>query len=71
MENQNQEEAQLIENLLNAIHHLLNQIGDKGTCKGCGRAIWWVKHRNGKRAPYTAEGLNHFADCPQRELFRK
>lgn len=46
-------------------------IGDEGRCKGCGVLIYWVKHKNGKAAPYTAEGLNHFVDCPAAKEFRK
>ena len=42
-----------------------------GTCKACGAAIWWVKTKNGKNAPFTAAGLNHFADCPKAKNFRK
>jgi hypothetical protein len=53
------------------IQRLLDQVGDLGTCKACGAKIWWIKTRRGKRAPYTAEGINHFADCPQAEEFRR
>jgi len=52
------------------IEKLLDQLGDRAICKGCGRQIWWVTHRNGKKAPYTNEALNHFADCPESEKFR-
>lgn len=55
----------------NNIISLLNQVGDPGVCKGCGKTIWWVKHLNGKKAPYTEKGLNHFADCPQANKFKK
>ena len=44
---------------------------DPATCRGCGRTIWWIAHANGKRAPYTIDGQNHFASCPQAHLFRK
>lgn len=30
-----------------------------------------VTHANGKAAPYTEEALNHFADCPDAEGFRR
>lgn len=54
------------------IARLLNTIGDKGTCKGCGATIWWVHHpKTGKGAPYTERGLNHFGDCPNAQNFRK
>lgn len=57
--------------LMQNIRRLLDQIGERSTCKGCGQAIWWVQHRNGKRAPYTPAGLNHFADCKAAAQFRK
>lgn len=58
--------------LLTNIDRLMKAIGaEPGTCRACGRVIWWVKHANGKRAPYTTEGLNHFADCPNANEFRK
>jgi hypothetical protein len=50
---------------------LLSNVGEKARCKGCMVEIWWVRHSNGKQAPYTAEGLNHFIDCPNRDQFRK
>ena len=50
--------------------HLLRQIADEGSCRGCGAIIHWVKHQNGKKVPYTPQGLNHFIDCPNREDFR-
>jgi len=53
------------------ITRLLQQVGVPGTCKGCGGSIRWVQHTNGKWAPYTKLGLNHFADCPVKEQFRK
>lgn len=44
---------------------------DQGQCRACGCPIWWVITKNGKRAPFTAEGLNHFADCEGADQFRK
>ena len=52
------------------IKRLLNQVGEPGVCRGCGAPIWWVVHRNGKRAPYTEQGLNHFIDCTKAGQFR-
>jgi len=60
----------VIARLRSNIGLLLNQVGDKGTCRGCGADIWWVVHKSGKKAPYTAEALNHFADCPQANNFK-
>lgn len=50
---------------------LLAQIGDRAQCKGCNAEIYWVKHINGKNAPYTPEGLNHFSTCPRAADFRR
>lgn len=52
------------------IRLLLAQVGEPGKCRGCGADIYWVVHRNGKRAPYTPHGLNHFADCPAAQNFK-
>lgn len=49
---------------------LLKNVGDPGQCRGCQSPIFWVTHRNGKKAPYTPAGLNHFADCPAAGDFR-
>lgn len=53
------------------IERMLNQIGDKGKCRGCGADIWWLVHKNGKRAPYTCKAENHFIDCPKADQFRR
>ncbi len=50
---------------------LLKTIGDPGTCKGCSAEIFWVRHKNGKVAPYTREGLNHFPDCSAAKQFER
>ena len=60
-----------LKRLQNNVRLLLRQIGEPATCRGCSRPIWWVKHLNGKKAPYTLEGLNHFADCPRAKQFKK
>ena len=39
----------------------------KRTCRFCGKRLYLV-NANGKTIPYTAEGINHFEDCPE---FRK
>ena len=52
------------------IEFLLAVVGDKARCRGCGAEIYWIKTRAGKRAPYTREGINHFADCPEAAQFR-
>lgn len=51
--------------------HLLMQIADVGTCKGCPATIYWVRHKNGVRTPYDADGTNHFVTCPSRDRFKR
>ena len=57
----------------------------KGTCKGCGHTIGWIRTVKGKNIPVdlrrltitTAEGAtvsgyeSHYATCPQATHFRK
>lgn len=40
-------------------------------CKRCGKEMFWVKTKNGKSAPITLKLINHFADCPKADEFRK
>lgn len=50
----------------------LNRVGDHAFCKGCGREIWWLEHKqSGKSAPYTFDLLNHFIDCPKAQEFKR
>lgn len=50
---------------------LLNLIGDRANCRDCGITVWWVQHRKtGKKAPYTAEAVNHLTECPMTQDFR-
>ena len=39
-------------------------------CRACGAELAMVRHRNGKLAPYTMRGLNHFLDCPNAKQFK-
>lgn len=51
---------------------LLNNVAEfQRDCKACGAPLWFVKHKNGKMAPYTAAGISHFADCPKAAQFKK
>lgn len=50
---------------------ILNRVGDVTRCKDCSQTIWFVPTKHSRRAPYTAAGLNHFADCPGAGSFRK
>ncbi len=61
-----------IADLREAIGRLFRAIGaEKAQCRACGAEIWWVHHASGRKAPYTASGLNHFIDCPGADEFRK
>jgi hypothetical protein len=40
-------------------------------CKACGVQLAFVRHHNGRLAPYTIDGVNHFIACPKAEDFRK
>lgn len=40
-------------------------------CRACGATLYMVVHANGKKAPYTEAGVNHFIDCPQAGRFRR
>lgn len=53
------------------IFALLKNVGDHGPCRGCGKPIIWVLHKNGARAPYNYDGTSHFIDCPKADEFRK
>ncbi len=59
------------EALKKALRSMVLRIGAPGFCSACGQAVYWIGHLNGKRAPYTAAGLNHFIDCPEAERFGK
>jgi hypothetical protein len=51
---------------------LLKQVGEPGTCRACGRPIFWVRHLGKEQpVPYDLDGLNHFASCPRADQFRK
>lgn len=55
-----------------AIERLLRNVaGEPVKCRGCEALIYWVTHKNGKRAPYTAAALNHFINCPAAAQFGK
>ena len=40
-------------------------------CKACGTMLYFVVHSNGKVAPYTADAMNHFANCPEAAQFHR
>lgn len=53
------------------LNAMLNVISDPRPCKLCGTMIWFIPTKNGKQAPCSLSGLNHFADCPNADAFRK
>jgi hypothetical protein len=57
--------------VLKAIKIVLHAAADEGTCRGCPATIFWVRHQNGKTAPYEIDGTNHFVTCPASRTFRK
>lgn len=60
-----------VRRLRSNISHLLRAVaGDCTPCRGCGAPIWWIRTKTGRPAPWTADGLNHFADCPAASSFR-
>jgi len=65
--------AEQVKRLRENIRRLLDQVGDRRPCRGatCKAIIWYVRLKTGKVAPYTADALNHFADCPDAAAFKK
>ena len=54
------------------IARLMKTIGaDVGLCLGCNARVYWVTTRKGKKAPFTAAALSHFADCPDAAKYRR
>ena len=52
------------------LESLLKAVGENGWCRSCGADIFWLVTKNGKKAPYTPMGLNHFADCASADRHR-
>lgn len=52
---------------------LIMSVGEAARCDGpdCGATIYWIRHNNGRRAPYDSDGSNHFITCPNADLFRR
>lgn len=68
-------ERQLIAELLwqrnTTVALVRNMATNAARCEGCQAEIWWCLSGKTKRPmPITALGLNHFADCPNKEQFR-
>ncbi|HEY1897565.1 MAG TPA: hypothetical protein VGG62_14895 [Terracidiphilus sp.] len=57
---------------LKNITALMAAVGaDPAKCKGCNAQIFFIRHANGKLAPYDADGTNHFITCPNAGFFKK
>ena len=52
------------------MRQLLARVGDEDKCP-CGATIYFVRHRNGRSAPYEESGQIHFATCPKAAEFRR
>lgn len=50
---------------------LLDMIGNRAKCKGCGDEIWWVKSKNGRPMPISHDFVCHFTDCSGADKFRR
>lgn len=57
--------------LKETVRPLFESVGDLARCKSCDAEIYFVKHKNGKVAPYNIFGVNHFADCPHSKKHKK
>lgn len=60
-----------IQVLRQEIRSFLNRMGSGGQCRGCGSMVIWVKHANGKNAPYDPTGINHFITCKKAKEFKR
>lgn len=40
-------------------------------CRSCNAPIVWGETEGGKRAPFNADGVNHFVTCPDGRAWRK
>ena len=48
---------------------LLQQVAlEQRPCRLCGATLYVVRTRSGDRAYLTAEGVNHFENCPKRAV---
>lgn len=47
---------------------LLNRIAGvskKRPCRDCRKTIWFIKNQSGATEPISADGLNHWEECPR------
>jgi len=57
--------AQQIAELHKRIRELLKYTGQATTCRGarCGKAVYMVRHHDGRMMPYNFDGVSHFLTC--------
>jgi hypothetical protein len=54
------------------IRELLERAAElRRPCKACSAELFFVRHANGKLTPYTSDGVNHFANCPEAARFKQ
>jgi hypothetical protein len=54
------------------VRHLLTLIAEEiRPCKACEATLYFVRHTNGARAPYTEDAVNHFVNCPKANDFKR
>jgi hypothetical protein len=61
-------EKQLSANITTLLEHIAE---NSRPCQACGVQLWFVRHQNGKLAPYTYDAINHFVNCAEAARFRK
>ena len=52
------------------VRAFLKVLSNEAKCRSCGATIYWVMTKNNKRAPYSVDGISHFADCPNASSHR-
>lgn len=48
----------------------LKMCAGQGKCRSCEQIIYWLKRKSGKPHPFNADGVSHFATCPNAEKHR-
>jgi len=61
------------EELDKRLRWVVSHAGKKQLCKGptCGQSIFWLQLTNGRTMPMDADGVPHWATCPDAETFKK
>jgi hypothetical protein len=57
--------------ILTAVGGLVLRVGQPARCSKCSSEIFFLRHVNGKAAPYDRNGVSHFSTCPHAEEFRR